>query len=69
MIYRKSENVQNLFVSLFSVQSHLMREMFSQRSATLNRNHLVDNRIRKTGRRGQMAIIRESRPSSGWGRE
>jgi len=45
-----------------------MREMFSQRSATLDRRHLVDDRIRKTGKRSnghnkrERAFIR-----AGWG--
>lgn len=41
--------------------------MFSQKLATLDRSHLVDDRIRKTRTRGQMGIVKESGPHQGSG--
>ena len=46
---------------MFSFQSCLVRETFSQRLATLDRSHLVDVRIRKIRTGGQMGIIKGSR--------
>lgn len=41
-----------------------MREMASQRLATLDRSYLVDDRIRKTGSK-RSGIIKNIRPPSG----